>query len=112
MTIDEIKAIAEGRVWTGIHAKEIGLVDQLGTLDDAIAVAKEKAQIESFTLMSYPAKPNVLDQLMNKAKSGSYADAKLKETLGEYYNMFAPVRRLKNGGSIEAAMPYRYMFNL
>lgn len=112
MTIDEIKAIAEGRVWTGIHAKEIGLVDQLGTLDDAIAVAKEKVQIESFTLMSYPAKPNVLDQLMNKAKSGSYADAKLKETLGEYYNMFAPVRRLKNGGSIEAAMPYRYMFNL
>ena len=112
MTVDAIKAIAEGRVWTGAHAKEIGLVDQLGTLDDAISVAKEKAQIESYTLMSYPAKPNVLDQLMNQAKSGSYADAKLKEAFGEYYNMFAPIRRLKTEGSIEAAMPYRYNFNL
>lgn len=112
MTVDAIKAIAEGRVWTGAHAKEIGLVDQLGTLDDAISVAKEKAQIESYTLMSYPAKPNVLDQLMNQAKSGSYADAKLREAFGEYYNMFAPIRRLKTEGSIEAAMPYRYNFNL
>lgn len=112
MTVDAIKAIAEGRVWTGAHAKEIGLVDQLGTLDDAISVAKEKAQIESYTLMSYPAKPNVLDQLMNQAKSGSYADAKLKEAFGEYYNMLAPIRRLKTEGSIEAAMPYRYNFNL
>ena len=112
MTVEAIKAIAEGRVWTGAHAKEIGLVDQLGTLDDAISVAKEKAQIESYTLMSYPAKPNVLDQLMNQAKSGSYADAKLREAFGEYYNMFAPIRRLKTEGGIEAAMPYRYNFNL
>jgi signal peptide peptidase SppA len=46
MSQDSIKVIGEGRVWTGVHAKKLGLVDQLGSLDDAIAVAKKKAKIE------------------------------------------------------------------
>jgi protease-4 len=45
-TLDELKKIAGGRIWTGRTAKEIGLIDAVGTLDDAIAFAKKKAGLE------------------------------------------------------------------
>lgn len=112
MKQDKIKAVAEGRVWTGVHAKQIGLVDQLGSLEDAIAVAKKKAGIEDCTVMNYPNKPNVFDQLMNQMKGGSYADAEMRNVLGEYYNMLKPLRRIKDKGTVEAAVPYYLMFNL
>jgi protease-4 len=65
MKQDDIKKIAEGRVWTGEHAKQIGLVDQLGSLDDAIAVAKKRAKIDEYTVLSYPAKSDLFEELLN-----------------------------------------------
>ena len=53
MTTDEIKKIAEGRVWTGTKAKELGLVDELGGLDKALEIAIEKAGLDAYTVMSY-----------------------------------------------------------
>ena len=44
-TPERIDAIAQGRVWTGKQAKSLGLVDELGGLDRAIALAKERAKI-------------------------------------------------------------------
>lgn len=109
---DSIKAIAEGRVWTGVHAKKIGLVDQLGSLEDAIEVAKKKAKIDDYTVKSYPAKQSVFDQLMNQVKGNSYADAKLKESLGEFYGVFNSVTNMARKDHIQAAMPYYLKFNL
>ena len=48
MTIDEVDAIAGGKVWSGRQAKENGLVDKLGGLDDAIASAADLAQLDTF----------------------------------------------------------------
>ena len=47
MTVEEVDAIAGGKVWIGRQAKEIGLVDQLGSLDDAIASAAALAQVRN-----------------------------------------------------------------
>lgn len=69
MMPDAIKAIAEGRVWTGEAAKGLGLVDELGGLDEAIAKAKELAEIEDYTLVSYPAKPSVIDNMLGSLPS-------------------------------------------
>lgn len=109
---DSIKVIGEGRVWTGVHAKKIGLVDQLGNLDDAIAVAKKKAKVEECTVMTYPEEGSMLENLFNKIAPSSYADAELKENLGEFYNMFRTVKNVHNGDRIQAALPYYLMFNL
>ena len=51
---DYIKSIGEGRVWLGARAKEIGLVDELGNIDDAINKAVELAGIESYQITYYP----------------------------------------------------------
>lgn len=112
MKQDDIKAIAEGRVWTGVHAKKIGLVDELGGLADAVAYAKKKAKVEDCTVMRYPAKSNVFEVLMNRVSTDTYADAQMRETFGDYYDMFMTVRRLSGQSSVEASMPYIFKFNL
>jgi len=67
-TRDKIDAVAQGRVWTGRQAREIGLVDELGGLDRAIAIAKERAKIgpeANVTLVVYPAKRSLYDLVSN-----------------------------------------------
>lgn len=109
---DSIKVIGEGRVWTGVHAKQIGLVDQLGNLEDAIAVAQKKANIKEYTVLSYPAKPSIFDNFMRQATGDSYADKKMKEVFGEYYDMFNNVKNISSKTGIQASLPYYLMFNL
>ena len=67
MTQDDVKKVASGRVWTGRQAKANGLVDELGTLDDAIAFAKKEAGIDPKTdmeLLMLPKATSFLDQIM------------------------------------------------
>lgn len=67
MSVDSIQKIAKGRVWTGAQAKQLGLVDYLGGLDRAIAVAKELAHIpqrQSVSILRLPRQKNLLDQLL------------------------------------------------
>lgn len=110
---DSIKAIGEGRVWTGLHAKQIGLVDQLGSLDDAIAKAKELAEIDDCTVAEYPAQSSFFEKLMEDKMSGSsYADEQLRNTLGEYYEAIRVVRSATDKAHVQAAMPYYLRFNL
>ena len=61
---DEVAAIAQGRVWTGVKAKELGLVDAIGGLDAAIAEARTRAKIDAATeLEVYPPSPTLRDVL-------------------------------------------------
>ena len=60
MTRDEVHAVAQGRIWSGRKAVEIGLVDKLGTLDDAIASAATLAGIEEYRIKEYPVFQNPL----------------------------------------------------
>ena len=73
MTQDDIKKIAEGRVWLGKDAIGIGLVDSLGNIDDAIAKAAELASIESYDIHYYPEKKDTMDELL-KMLSGETTD--------------------------------------
>lgn len=112
MKQDDIKKIGEGRVWTGVHAKQIGLVDELGGLDAAIAKAKKLAKLDEASIMNYPAKSNVLDQLMEEMQGNSYADKQLKQTLGDYYPIFTDLKNIGQKTGIQASMPYFLKFRL
>ena len=110
---DSIKVIGEGRVWTGVHAKKLGLVDQLGSLEDAIAVAKKKAKVEECSVMNYPAQKNFLEQLLeDKATENSIAEAQLKQSLGEFYDIYRAAKDIQSKDRIQAALPYVIKFNL
>ena len=64
MSQDEIKKIGEGRVWLGKDALEIGLVDSLGNINDAINKAVEMAQLGEYQLVSYPEKKDPIEEML------------------------------------------------
>ena len=73
MSQDDIKKIAEGRVWLGSDAKDLGLVDAMGNIQDAITKAAELAGIESFDINYYPDAEDPVDQMI-KAFYGTPTD--------------------------------------
>jgi len=105
MKIEDVKAIAEGRVWTGEQAKERGLVDQLGNLDAAIKVAAKLAKLEKYNRVNYPEPEPWYQSLLSDKKSG-YMEAEMRDMLGEYYTTFALIRSLKSQDRIQARLPF------
>ena len=105
MTTEAIEKIAEGRVWTGAAAKELGLVDELGGLEKAVNIAAEKAGVESYSIISYPSESNFLSTLMNEGKE-DYINGKMVDALGEYYHYLRFVENVKNMDHIQARMPF------
>ena len=100
MSVDAIKKVAEGRVWSGITAQELGLVDHLGGLDAAIASAAQKANISEYTLQDYPQEENFINKLLNKSKD-EYINAKAQSAMGEYYHGFRFIRGLSEKNRIQ-----------
>ena len=69
MEQDSIKLIAEGRVWIGKTAVELGLVDEIGSIDDAIAYAAQLCEVDDYQIATYPAIKNSFDRLMEQLGS-------------------------------------------
>lgn len=112
MQQNEIKAIGEGRIWTGAHAQKIGLVDELGSLNDAIEKAKKLAKIDDATVMVYPAKTSTLESILGSLTESSITDSKMQEALGEYYNVFSEIKNANKKTGMQASMPYSLILNL
>lgn len=112
MQQNEIKAIGEGRIWTGAHAQKIGLVDELGSLNDAIEKAKKLAKIDDATVMVYPAKTSTLESIFGSLTESSITDSKMQEALGEYYNVFSEIKNANKKTGLQASMPYSLILNL
>ena len=107
MKRDEVDAIAQGRVWLAKDALSIKLVDQLGSLDDAIKKAAELAKVEQYHSAPYPAPASWIEQLLNDQKKKSYLDGELREVLGELYQPFVELRRDMQSSRLQAKLPYR-----
>lgn len=105
MPIEKVKTIAEGRVWTGEQAKELGLVDKLGNLSDAVKAAAKLAKVEKYNTVDYPAPEPWFTQFLDDQKSG-YLDAELRNTLGEYYTTFSLLRNLRNQDRLQMRLPF------
>jgi protease-4 len=103
MSESEVHAVAQGRVWTGAEAKQRGLVDQLGGLSDALAVAKNRAGIasdEEIALVILPERKSLLDMLLQ-----SRDEDVLAQLPGELGALLRLGRALQ-GGSILARLPF------
>jgi protease-4 len=66
MTIEEVELIAQGRVWSGIEALEIGLIDELGGLDQAIEEAANLAEIKKYNIIEYPLRKASLENFIQE----------------------------------------------
>ena len=103
----QVDSIAQGRVWLATDAIKIKLVDQIGSLDDAVKKAAELAKAEEYHTKAYPGKGNWLDTFMSNETKGSYLDSKLQEELktflGDLYEPLMEIRQsVKNGNTLQA----------
>ncbi|EGF58482.1 signal peptide peptidase SppA [Bacteroides fluxus] len=103
---EELDKIAQGRVWTGSTAKELGLVDELGGLDKAVEIAIAKSGVDAYTVMSYPKKESFLESLMN-TNPGKYVKARmLNGKVGEMYRQFSILENFDKCDRIQARVPF------
>jgi len=107
MTPDQIKNIAEGRVWTGQDALRIGLVDKIGGLNDAVNLAMDKAKLKSFNIVEYPEKEDFMKKLM-KSFGNDVETRVMKAQLGEQYTTLKQIRNLSKINGIQARMSYDF----
>jgi protease-4 len=105
MSADGIKAIAEGRVWTGEDAVKIGLVDELGGLPKALEIAAKKANLETYSVVEYPKKVSFEEKIMN-AFSGDVKTRFLKSYLGDNYDLVRKIKNVENMDFVQARIPY------
>lgn len=103
-----VDSIGQGRVWAGIDAIEIGLVDQLGDLEDAIAFAAQKAELgDDYKVVEMPKQKDFVTRLMEQFNSSDdQLDAALRQKMGVYYHYFEGLENLKENTGIQARIPF------
>lgn len=115
MTTEQVDAIAQGRVWTGIDAHKLGLVDEIGGLDAAIKYAAKLGKTSSYRTENYPEyEKNFEDLLANFTGIAMFKTKEqlLKEQLGEEgFQMLEKIKRVKSRKGIQAIMPYEIVIN-
>lgn len=115
MTIEQVDAIAQGRVWTGVDAHKLGLVDEIGSLDDAIKYAAKLGKTTSYRTENYPEYEKNFEDFLANFTGITMLKTKeqlLKEQLGEEgFQMLEQIKRVKSRKGIQAIMPYELNIN-
>ena len=106
MKREQVDSIAQGRVWLATDAKPIKLVDQIGSIDDAIKKAAELAKLKEYHRKNYPAAASMMDKLFAEEKQGSYLDGEMKALLGDLYEPVVEMRKDMQRNRLQARLPW------
>ena len=101
MTVEAVDKIGKGRVWSGVQAKEIGLVDELGGLDRAIEIAKQLSNIpagESVHIVRYPEEKSFFEQFLQRQRDNNMSESQSLESMINHI--------LSQMDPVQARMPY------
>ncbi len=104
-TKEDIDAIGQGRVWSGVNAIENGLVDEFGGLNEAIKYAQKLAELEDYKLVEYPKLKDPVEQLI-KEFGGEVKALIIEDELGETYKHYNRINQLTKIKGVQARMPY------
>lgn len=105
MTTAQVDSIGQGRVWSGVDAQKIGLVDELGGLELAIRIAAERAKIEEYRVVPMPKTKDPLEGLFG-GMGAQVKEDMVKEQLGVHYIHFKHMKSMLNIKGIQARLPY------
>lgn len=105
-----IDSIAQGRVWTGKRAIELGLVDRFGGLQDAVQCAARMAGLKEYKVSEFPEPRNLMDEILGKKDPMNYA-GKMKQEIGEdNYAIYQELKRVKEmSNGVQARLPFRFV---
>lgn len=102
MTVAQVDSIGQGRVWAGVDALNLGLVDKLGNIDDAIAKAAELAKISNYSIVYYPKQKDWFTLFFS---NDDELEAALKTKLGSLYFTYEGIDHVLNQKGIQARIP-------
>ena len=104
MTPEAVDHIAQGRVWTGNQALKNGLVDKIGTLNDAILKAEQLAQTKNPAVVRYPAPKSWMESFSKEEQEDDYFERKMKLVLGDYYEPLNFIQNVDRGNYLQARL--------
>lgn len=105
LTKEQVDSIGQGRVWSGQQALERGLVDRLGSIDDAIAAAAGKAGLDEYRLVTYPAIKSPFDAFLGGSADRISAWFSMRE-LGDQYRYYEQAKDALQLRGIQARLPF------
>ncbi len=105
MTVEEVDAIGQGRVWSGTNAIDIGLIDGIGGLEDAIKLAAEAANLDNYKTVNLPTLKEPIVQLLEDLQ-GNVRVSILKKELGSEYKYYKALKNVISQEGIQARIPY------
>lgn len=105
LTVEQVKEVARGRVWTGSDAIEKGLVDEIGGLDDAIAFAVNEAGLDSYRVTELPVVEDPFEELLKNLQA-EMSIRFMKENFGVNYTYFQVLKDVQGMTGVQARIPY------
>jgi len=110
MKVDMVDSIGQGRVWSGEQAKQLGLVDGLGGLKEAVQEAAKLAKVSDYTTAVYPKPVDPFEAFFEGLSENSKALLK-KEGLGFGIEWLALLKKVENMQGVNARLPFDIQFN-
>ncbi|MCE3227777.1 MAG: signal peptide peptidase SppA, type [Bacteroidetes bacterium] len=100
-----VDSIGQGRVWSGADAIKIGLVDEIGGLDDAIAYAAKKANLKDYKLIEMPKQKHPFEELLGKAEDDVETRI-IQKNLGVTYSYLKHIQTIISAKGVQARLPF------
>ncbi|MFT7334933.1 MAG: protease-4 [Porticoccaceae bacterium] len=108
MTFAQVDSIAQGRVWSGSQAIKIGLVDEIGGLNDAIKEAAILAKVKKYNTRNYPEYDKELEDLLANLPFAQSKESFIKEELGEEnYKVLQEIKKIQSQKGVQMMMPFK-----
>ncbi|GIJ94554.1 signal peptide peptidase SppA [Capnocytophaga stomatis] len=104
MSVEQVNEIAQGRVWSGREALQIGLVDEIGTLNDVLSFVAKENGLESYKIESYPIFKTSLKEMFQEYPTSLKVNTLQKEMGKEAYEMYQKIQNLSQQEGIQARM--------
>ena len=104
-TVAEVDSIGQGRVWSGMDAKEIGLVDEMGNLEDCIKAAAAHAGLTEYEVVKLPALMDPFQKFVEDLTGQKQAQV-LEKVFGPEYRMLEHARQFITMEGVQARLPF------
>jgi len=110
MTVEAIDSIGQGRIWSGINALKLGLVDKLGGMEDAIEIAAKKANLENYRIVNYPQPKDPFDTFI-EIMDGNVRSHVFEQEINDFEPYFEMYKNLSKQKGVQARLPFNIIYN-
>jgi len=111
LSIAKVDSLAEGRVYSGIEAKALGLIDEFGGLEDAVKYAAKLKKLNNYRVVNFPEQKEPIEEIINMLQDNAQAWF-IKNQIGqENYRLIHEVKKIQHYQGIQARLPYSLKIN-